>query len=78
MSSEKSLKLVEEYLADDVAEILEDYFEHICAVCNDDEELRDALSSLFDRAYLIGFKTALVERVEEDLNTLDFIEGRIF
>lgn len=69
---EQSLFMLEKYLNDDVVEIVNDCFDHINNM-SDKEEIKEALDSFFNKAYLIGYKTALVDRVEEDLQTLEFI-----
>lgn len=77
MLDEISSKLIRDYGADDADLIIEDFLDYISGI-QDEQELRDTLMSLYNKGYIIGFKKALIERIGTDVQTLDFIQGRIF
>ncbi|MEK5036312.1 hypothetical protein MKY96_33205 [Paenibacillus sp. FSL R7-0302] len=40
-----------------------------------DDHALEILASLFNKGYLLGFKTAVAERIESDIATLEFMKG---
>lgn len=43
---------------------------------SDDNEALEILVSLFNKGYMAGFKSAVVERIESDIANLDYMNGK--
>jgi hypothetical protein len=50
--------------------------EHIADTVHTVDQLYEACYALFNKAYMLGYQSAVVERLEQDMETLRFMKNK--